>query len=64
MWLQRALKKKKKSGVNLLYFESQGISYAKAVKKVSGDTQVSIQIDTRNKDTGKCGGCDKLKGEL
>lgn len=42
---------------------AQGISYAEVVKKVSGDTQLSRQNDTRNKNTAKCDGCDKLKEE-
>lgn len=42
---------------------TQGISYAEAAKKVSGDAQVTRQHDTRNKDAGKCGGCDELKEE-
>lgn len=42
---------------------TQGISYAEAAKKVSGDAQVTRQNDTRNKDAGKCVGCDKVKEE-
>lgn len=42
---------------------TQGISYAEAARKVSGDAQVIRQSDTRNQDVVKCGGCNRLKEE-
>ena len=42
---------------------TEGISYAEAVKKVTGDTQISKQKDTMYKETKSCNGCDQLKEE-
>lgn len=41
----------------------QGISYAEAVKKVSGNVRMTKQSGIIYKEIGKCQGCDKLKEE-
>ena len=42
---------------------TQGISYAEAVKKVTGDAQIPRPNGTTQKEIKTCNGCDQLKEE-